>query len=180
MPPLTRLHTTHACNFYFEILKSNLKSNIAQGRISWVSPSIGQQKLGPLLCLISLDYWADSSTKHQSYKCLWSTFPLSTHGSFWLQVLLCVIKSVEICDISAIGTTVRQKMFPVSGNSTTAYLSQHSLGSEAIVKQTGAVCQRVILPNRWLYVKAAKRPCMSIMCLWGHELKPEMSIKNLP
>lgn len=91
-----------------------------------------------------------------------------------------MIKPSEICDISAIGITVRQKMFPVSGNSTIAYLSQQSLGSETIVKQAEAVCQWVILPNRWLYVKAAKRPCMSIMCLWGYELKPEMSIKNLP
>jgi len=81
-----------------------------------------------------------------------------------------VIKSTEICEISAIGITVRQKIFPVSGNRTIAYLSQHSLGSETIVKQAGTVCEWVMLPNRWLYIKAAKRPCMSVVCLWRHEL----------
>lgn len=81
-----------------------------------------------------------------------------------------MIKSTEICEIRAIAITVKQKIFPASGNSTIAYLSQHLLGSETIVKQAGTVCERVILPNRWLYVKAAKRPCMSIVCLWGHKL----------
>lgn len=81
-----------------------------------------------------------------------------------------MIKSTEIREISVIGVTVRQKIFPASGNSIIASLSQRSLGSETIVKQAGTVCEWVILSNRWLYVKAAKRPCMSIMCLWGHEL----------
>lgn len=66
-----------------------------------------------------------------------------------------MIKSTEICEISAIVIVVREKIFPASGNSRIEYLSQHLLESKTIVKQAGTVCEWVILPNRWLYVKAA-------------------------
>lgn len=78
-----------------------------------------------------------------------------------------MIKSTEICEI---GITVRQKIFLASDNSTISYLSQLLLGSKDIVKQAGTVCEWEILPNRWLYAKAAKRPCISIVYLRGHEL----------
>lgn len=81
-----------------------------------------------------------------------------------------MIKSTEICEIGVIDITVRPKIFPASGSSTVVYPSQHLLSFRTIVKQAGAACEWATLPNRWFHVKAAKRPCMSIVCLWGHEL----------
>lgn len=96
--------------------------------------------------------------------------PIAHFGFKFCYLKYDVIKSTEICEISVIDITVRPEIFPVSGNSTVVYLSQHLLGFKTIVKQAGTACEWATLPNRWLHIKAAKRPCMSIVCLWGHEL----------
>lgn len=72
MSTITQLMVcSHVAYMRFNYL--SLKSNVAEGGIRGVSLPIGQWLLG-LLCLISLNYWATSPTKHQSYKCLQSRF----------------------------------------------------------------------------------------------------------
>lgn len=88
MSTITQLMVcSHAVYSHVRLNYLSLKSNVAKGGIRWVSLPITQWLLEPLLCKISLNYWAASPIKHQSYKCLQSRF--------------CIIRSLLILALSS-------------------------------------------------------------------------------